>query len=179
MSLKPQDVLVTLKLCCLGERDWTFSNLGEMLGLSQGETYNATKRAKSAGLVFEKEGTLHVVRPRLFRFLQHGVASSFYPVRGPVGRGMPTALSAPVMAGKGLTEADIPVVWPAEKGTVRGESLDPIYPTVVAACTLDGKLYELLALVDVLRVGRARERKLAAELLEKRLILPTASSEPD
>lgn len=178
MSLKPQDVLVTLKLCCLGERDWTFSNLGEMLGLSQGETYNATKRAKQAGLIFEKDGTLHVVRARLFRFLQHGVSSSFYPVRGPVGRGMPTAISAPVMADKGLVQADIPVVWPADKGTVRGESLDPIYPTVVAACSQDSKLYDLLALVDVLRVGRARERKIASDLLEKR-IMPNGEKEPD
>jgi hypothetical protein len=37
------------------------------------------------------------------------------------------------------------------------------------AARSDPKLYELLALVDAIRVGRARERKLAESELEKRL----------
>ena len=37
------------------------------------------------------------------------------------------------------------------------------------AAKSDPKLYELLALVDTLRVGRARERTMAEEELRKRL----------
>lgn len=61
------------------------------------------------------------------------------------------------------------IVWPHPEGEVRGESLEPLYPSAVDAARLDQGLYECLALVDALRVGRARERKLAIDLLAKRL----------
>lgn len=62
-----------------------------------------------------------------------------------------------------------PLVWPHPEGEVRGESLEPLYPSAVDAARRDGKLYEVLALVDALRVGRAREKALAIDLLDKRL----------
>ena len=47
--------------------------------------------------------------------------------------------------------------------------LGPLYRTVPAAALRDPILYELLALVDALRDGRARERQLAAQELIARL----------
>ena len=41
--------------------------------------------------------------------------------------------------------------------------------SVPGAARSSPKLYELLALIDTLRVGRARERKLAEEELKRRL----------
>jgi hypothetical protein len=68
--------------------------------------------------------------------------------------------------------SDRTLVWPAAEGTVRGDSLTPLYPAAVGLPTRDPALYEILTLVDAIRVGRARERALARKLLPERL-LPT------
>ena len=49
----------------------------------------------------------------------------------------------------------------------------PLHPAVPYAAIQDAKLYELLALFDALRVGKARERGMAWERLQA-LINPAA-----
>ena len=61
-------------------------------------------------------------------------------------------------------------VWPSAKGTMRGQSILPLYPSVPDAVNNDNQLHELLSLVDALRIGKARERKLAIEELTNRLL---------
>jgi len=68
--------------------------------------------------------------------------------------------------------ADPPLVWPHPEGEVRGESIEPLYPSAVDAARRDSRLYECLALVDALRIGRAREKKLAIDQLTARLRAP-------
>jgi hypothetical protein len=60
-------------------------------------------------------------------------------------------------------------VWPDPEGEVRGEELRPLYRSAPGAARKDPALYELLALVDAIRGGRARERNLAVEELKGRL----------
>ena len=45
----------------------------------------------------------------------------------------------------------------------------PLYPSAPAASQRSASLYENLALFDALRVGNARERRLASEAFEARL----------
>ena len=45
----------------------------------------------------------------------------------------------------------------------------PLYPSAPKAARKDPKLYELLALVDMLRLGRARERAMAEQQLNELL----------
>ena len=169
--LKPQDVLTALKLYCLGQSEWSFRDLGSMLGLSIGETHGSIKRLKESVLVYEREKIIKVSNKRLCDFLIHGVSSVFYAKRGQVSRGMLTGPSAsPLVERMAPGEGDIPIVWPTVDGRARGESLEPLYPTVPMAAAADAVLYEMLVLVDAIRVGRARERKIAAELLTKRLV---------
>ena len=52
---------------------------------------------------------------------------------------------------------------------IRGQGIAPLYESVPLAAAKDQQLYELLALVDALRVGRARERALAIGELESRI----------
>ena len=59
---------------------------------------------------------------------------------------------------------------PSGKGTLRGQSIVPLYPSVVDAVQNDHKLHELLAMVDAIRVGRAREKELAINELQNRII---------
>ena len=53
---------------------------------------------------------------------------------------------------------------------VRGESISPIYPSAPEAAAQDSLLYELLALVDVIRIGDTRSRNLAVAILEKKIL---------
>ena len=56
-------------------------------------------------------------------------------------------------------------VWPHPNGSVRGIGVEPLHPSVPFAAMQDEKLYEMLALFDALRVGKARERNMAMERL--------------
>jgi hypothetical protein len=60
-------------------------------------------------------------------------------------------------------------VWPYAEGQVRGYSFSPLHKNVPQTAPEDTRLYELLALVDALRDGRARERDIAGRQLKKRL----------
>jgi len=54
-------------------------------------------------------------------------------------------------------------------GVARGYAFSPLYKTVPEAAALDGELYQLLALVDAIRDGQAREAALAIQELKARL----------
>ncbi len=61
------------------------------------------------------------------------------------------------------------LVWPDVDGKVMGQSVAPLHATVPVVAKSHPKLYELLALVDAIRLGGARERELAAKELRNRL----------
>jgi hypothetical protein len=52
---------------------------------------------------------------------------------------------------------------------MKGQAIEPLYGGAVTAASMDANFYELLALVDALRVGRVRERQLGIEEIHKRL----------
>lgn len=117
-----------------------------------------------------------VNRHNLAEFALHGARYAFPPERLPVGPGVPTSHAAPAFAGV-FAEGHEPLVWPHAHGTVRGEGLLPLHPCVPGAALRDAGLYELLALFDALRAGRARERGMAATRLQK-LIDPAPRAAP-
>lgn len=166
MALKPQDVVVALKIALGGRGDWTYAGLAHELALSASEVHGAVRRAGEAGLLLPDRR--HPNRTALLEFLVHGLKYAFAPHRGPLTRGMPTAHAARPLSDE-FRDQEPPPVWPAVDGTVRGEQFDPLYPSAPKAAQIDPKLYEALALVDAIRGGRARERQRATELLEERL----------
>jgi len=86
---------------------------------------------------------------------------------GALVRGVPTAYSAPPLSE--LVMSNEAVVWPYADGTVRGQAIIPLHPSVPKACMADPTLYELLALADALRIGRTREKTQGIEELRKRI----------
>jgi hypothetical protein len=58
-----------------------------------------------------------------------------------------------------------PPVWPDARGTVKGQRIEPLFKSVCAAVAQDPRLYALLALVDAIRIGQARERGIAGKRL--------------
>lgn len=170
MILKPQDVVVLLKLVALKDQPWTFQRLAVELSISQSEVHAAVRRAVAAGLMTEASSSAgRPVRAALLEFLVHGVKYAFPPKRGELTRGVPTGYAAPPLDKAISASSDPPPVWPYAQGKVRGSAFAPLYRTVPEAALRDAALYELLALVDAIRDGRARERNLARQALEKRL----------
>lgn len=115
------------------------------------------------------------VRPHahnLAEFALHGAKYAFPGVRLPLAVGVPTSHSAPAFAGV-FAPGSTDFVWPHPNGSVRGVGVEPLHPSVPFAAMQDAKLYELLALFDALRVGKARERGMALERLQA-LIDPDA-----
>ena len=163
MSMKPQDVVVLLKLISLG-RPPVYAVLASQLFMSSSEVHAAMRRATEAGLL--DPVSKMPIREALEEFLLHGLKYVYPPVRGTITNGIPTGYAAPMLSEHSLQAAnDLPPVWPDPKGTVKGYSLLPLYPSVTKAARHDKVLYKLLALVDALRDGRTKEQALAAKQL--------------
>lgn len=137
------------------------------LGLSPSQVHASLKRLERSRLVTPStnEPQLRAVE----EFLLHGVKYAFPAFRGEATRGMPTAYAAPPLSAVIAAGRDLPPVWPNADGTVRGLTLEPLHKGAPKAARQDPVLYELLALIDALRDGRARERQLAERELSKRL----------
>jgi DNA-binding transcriptional MocR family regulator len=166
-QLKPQDVLLLLKIVSDNTPSWSQKSVAEALGLSQSEVSEAVGRSKYAGLLAPNGKA--VMKMALLEFLQYGLRYVFPIKPGAVVRGVPTSHSAKPLSDE--IQSSEAYVWPYGKGTVRGHSILPLYPSVPEAALKDEKLHELLALADALRVGRAREKELAVKELKKRLEL--------
>ncbi|MGA1619798.1 MAG: winged helix-turn-helix domain-containing protein [Pirellulales bacterium] len=162
--LHPQDVVVALKLTL--HPGLTIQKLADSLGLSLSAVHRSVGRAKAAGLLrADRRPVRHAIR----EFVLHGLRYAFPAVRGGMTPGMPTAYATLPLSEQIHAGVDPIPVWPDSSGEARGESLEPLYPSVPAAARADAELYQLLALIDVVRSGRARERKLAEEHLTRLL----------
>ncbi len=168
MTLKEQDVLVLLKLLGSEDGSFTYPGLARALDLSASQVHSGLKRATSAGLFNRSKRIIN--RKPLLEFLIHGLKYVFVADRSGVTRGIPTAHAAPPLLGLLAPSPDLPPVWPDPLGPVRGEGFQPLHKSAPEAARKDEQLYQLLALVDAIRAGRARERDLAAKLLEERLM---------
>jgi DNA-binding transcriptional MocR family regulator len=163
--MSPHDIVILLKIVAYGKQVWFQKPLADDLGISQSEVSKSINRSKYAGLL-DPKGKI-VMKLALMEFLQFGIRYVFPQKPGPVVRGIPTSHSASPLKEQIRSNEDF--VWPYGKGTVRGHSIVPLYSSVPAAALKDEKLYQLLSLVDALRVGRVRERELAVIELKKLL----------
>ncbi len=170
--LRPLDVVVLLKLSLSAERP-TYLQLAQALHLYPSEVYTSLKRARLSHLVQGQKQEDRLNRSALLEFLLHGIRYVFPAETGALTRGVPTAYAAPPLQQSIASGGDPPPVWPYVEGTVRGYSFAPLHKNVPLAALEDARLYELLALVDALRDGRARERDLARRELKKRLEEPS------
>ena len=164
MNLKPQDVVVLLKLVAQGSPS-SFANLASQLSMSASEVHAGMRRSTESGLL--DPVSKMPIRAALQEFIIHGLRYVYPPQRGSMSRGIPTGYAAPTLAQHFPQPAtELPPVWPDPEGSAKGYALLPLYPSVPKAVRQDPGLYELLALVDAIREGRTRERALAGEQLK-------------
>lgn len=126
------------------------------------------KRVRRSAMPSEDAGPMdnpvRVHAQALAEFALHGAKYAFPGVRLPLAVGVPTSHSAPAFAGV-FAPGSTDFVWPHPNGSVRGIGVEPLHPSVPFAAMQDPKLYDMLALFDALRVGKARERNMATERL--------------
>jgi len=170
MILKPQDVLLVLKLLSSGGRRNTFADLGKELGISASETNAAFHRARQSGLI-SPFGDL-VNKSAVAELLIYGL-KYFFPVSpGRRTRGIPTSFAAaPLKKHFNVAPGDQDIlVWPDSDGEDAGLEIRPICRSAPQAARRDPILYEWLVLADAMRgAGRAREKELAVSIIRERL----------
>lgn len=154
MSLRPQDLLVLYKKAANPGLAMTYAELGEALGLSASQVHRGVQRCLESGLAVQAgRGQWQGGRSALIEFSLHGVRYVFPTKPGAQRRGLPTAYAAAPLKTEILSPpGDIPV-WPHPEGTVKGSAIEPLCPQVPEAALRDERLYQMLALLDALRIG--------------------------
>lgn len=159
--MRPQDIVVLLKIFALGEEEWLNKDLSNSLFISQSEISESLNRSVYAGLIGIDKKTIQ--KTALFGLLVYGLRYMFPAQPGTLAKGIPTGAAAPIL------RDDFPnvnsFVWPDPKMETRGLLIEPLYPKLVEAVKLDPMLYDLLALADTFRVGNEKEVARAKELL--------------
>ena len=163
-GMRPQDIVILLKIAIKGTQPWTMKELSQELEIIASEVSESLNRSSIAGLFLHNK---QLMRQGLIDFLQYGLRYVYPQQPGALVRGVPTAHAAPPLSSEIMSDA--PYVWPYHDGNVRGQAIEPLYPSVPVACLKDQAFYEVMALCDALRVGRAHERNLAIEELKKRI----------
>ncbi len=162
-GMRPQDIVILLKIISLGDKDWYLKDVAAQLSISNSEVSESVNRSVIGGLMEDDKRT--VQKENLLEFLVYGVKHVFPALEGRLVRGMPTAFSASVLSEEFVVED--PYIWPAKGFSTKGISIDPLYHTVPGACKEDEQLYELLALTDALRMGA--KSKVIVNLLSQKM----------
>jgi hypothetical protein len=169
LVLRPQDLVVAIKLATNRHREFTLSGLADELGMALSAVHGSVKRCELARLVSRSGGSIRALRPAVKEFVLHGAKYAFPAVLGAIGRGTPTSVGAPVLSQHFDQGKVLPPVWPDPHGAAFGSTVIPLHDTVPAAARKDQAFYDVMALLDAIRLGAARERELAVAALEEKL----------
>lgn len=165
-GMRPQDIVILLKILINTKLDWQYRDLSHALFISISEISESLNRSHLAGLI--DESRRKVYKQSLMEFLEHGLHYVFPQQPGTMVTGVPTAHSHSYFSARLISELNY--AWPDENGWIRGLSISPLYKKVPKAIQNDEELYLLLAAIDIIRVGRTRELKLALDVLKSRIL---------
>jgi len=165
-GMRPQDIVVLLKIVALQTDDWRNIEIATSLHISPSEVSEALNRCKIAKLIDSKKRRVNI--NSFTEFLVYGLKYVFPTEPGAIVKGIPTAHSASPIKEHISSDTDI-YVWANAKGTHRGQAIEPLYKTLPQIVQEDKLFYELLTIVDTIRVGRVREIQIAIDELNKRL----------
>jgi hypothetical protein len=117
--MRPQDLLILLKLIVWGKQTWKQGDVAQELFVSQTEISESLHRSSIAGLLAADRR--HAKKEALLEFLSHGLRYVFPVAPGPLVRGLKTAQSAPPLSDTLAETSDI-FVWPLDEGDTREHS---------------------------------------------------------
>lgn len=172
--MKSQDIVILLKLASLEDQirrgyldqsansdPFALRNLEGELGISKTEISASLRRSIAARLAIRSNDHPRVNRRNLTEFVQYGLKYVFPAKPGAPERGVATSFAAPMLEGQLVSSGADIYVWPHAEGRQRGLSITPLFKSAPDAALMDERLYELLALVDAIRLGNQREENLA------------------
>ena len=159
--VKPQDILVMMKLIVNARLNQ--KELAESLDISSAEISHGFQRLKNSKLLTTDN---KVNKEASSEFLIHVLKYIYPPQFGTISVGVPTGYAKPGSDYVRYNKDDI-YVWPYPEGKVKGIALKPFYPSLPKACLQDEKLYTLASLIEMIRMGRVREKKVASEELSQ------------
>ena len=163
--LNGADIMVLLYLAAK-PGPWTYRSLAADLDMDIAALHRSVGRLTRARLL-DSERMLNPTAAE--EFMVHAIPYLLPAEPGPLGRGMPTAWGAPPLMDMVADDGEPPPVWPDPLGQVRGQLIEPIDDRVVSLVRSDPELAAWFALVDGIRIGRAREKKLAVAELSRRI----------
>jgi hypothetical protein len=160
--MRPHDIAILLKIASKGKNDWFMKDLAHELQISASEISESLNRSVIAGLVSSDKKTLRKLA--IIDFLRSGLRYVFPQRPGSLTRGIGTSISAPPLNEEFFSDENF--VWPYAKGNIRGQAIEPLHPKTPEACSSDSKYYQMMALTDAIRIGKAREQNLAFDRLK-------------
>lgn len=164
-GMRPHDIAILLKIASKEGKNWLMKDLAFELNIAASEISESINRSIIAGLIGHDKRSLKQLA--LLDFLKSGIRYVYPQQPGALVRGLATAHSAPPLSRQIMS--DEAFVWPFAQGKVRGQAIEPLHPKIPEACLRDPQFYELMALVDAIRVGKVREQHLAFEMLKERI----------
>jgi hypothetical protein len=150
------------------DRAWSYRSLAERLRVPHSFVQRALERAKGAELYSADRREVHL--PHCEEFALHALRFVAPARLGVLTPGVLAAWAAEPMAGAIRSSGDEPPpVWPYAHGRVRGQAIEPLHSAAPEAAENWPELGEVLTLLDSLRAGDIRVRKVAGDLLSKML----------
>jgi len=165
-GMRPQDVVVLLKILSLNGKEWQYRDLAQVLSISISEVSDSLRRSHIAGLIDESKKK--VFRQSLMEFIEFGLHYVFPQIPGTMVIGLPTGHSHPIFKKKFISNENY--VWPFIDGKIRGLAIEPLYKGAVESSQKDPVLYLMLACIDMIRLGSTREKKEALNELKKLIL---------
>ena len=164
--LKPQDTLIALKLWADAQQDRSPSvrDAAGAIGISASEFSKGLARLEAAHLVVNRSGKRFAEKGALLEWLSYGVRYALAADQTGYGRGMATAWNCTLIKSD-IVPPTPATVWLVPGGNIEGAGLVPFHQAVPLAASQDDLLYLVLALVDVVRIGKPRELAIARNLL--------------
>lgn len=166
--IMPRDIVVLLWLARQSDV-WTVRSLGVPIGVGTGPMHRSLGHLSDAGLLDGERRSVNFAVTR--EFVQHAVRFIAADVPGAEVRGIPTAWGDPVFDGLIAAGGAAPV-WPFPEGKVRGPALTPLAGNAPQLRQTQPELATDLAIVDAIRIGDTRLRRVATELLLDRMFGP-------
>lgn len=161
-GMRPLDIVVLSKIVVLGNNAWQIRDLSSTLGISISEISESLNRSQLARLVDNDKKK--VFTDGFVDFLEHGLPYVFPIQPGTIVTGLATAISHPSFAEQ--FSSSYQYVWAYDDGDIRGISIEPLHAGVPNAALMDQDFYLLMSAIEVLRMGKPREKELALTLIK-------------
>ena len=142
-GMRPQDIVVLLKINARDNKLWLMKDLAYELGISASEVTESLNRSVLAGLLAADKKT--ILRSALLKFLVQGLKYVFPQKPGAMVRGMATAHSAFPLNQQ--INSDEKYVWTWADGEDRGFAIETITRVAKALLMLVDQIFFWVGLI--------------------------------